>query len=92
MWVSLSDLIPLFPTELASAQVKVLPESPKKSVFHRKAKVNTETGASEENLQQTEAQDTEQKAQEEKPAFVFTASKEEFRFNFVWFVSRRRTF
>ncbi|XP_053197551.1 UPF0488 protein C8orf33 homolog [Scomber japonicus] len=73
----------LIQSELASAQVKVLPESPKKSVFHRRAKVNTETGASEEKLQQTEAQDTEQKAQEETPAFVFTASNEEFRFNFV---------
>ncbi|XP_062298192.1 UPF0488 protein C8orf33 homolog [Scomber scombrus] len=73
----------LIQSELASAQVKEVPESPKKSVFHRRAKVNTETGASEENLQQTEAQVTEQKAQEDKPAFVFTESKEEFHFNFL---------
>lgn len=73
----------LIQSELASAQVKAVPDSPKKSVFHRRAKVNTQTEASEENLQQTEVQDTEQKAQEETSAFVFTASKEEFRFNFL---------
>lgn len=75
------------PTEIASSQVKVVPNSPKKSVFHRKAEVQTQTAATEENLQQ----DTDLKAQtqEETSAFVFTPSKEEFRFNFLWFVRWR---
>lgn len=71
----------LIKSEIASSQVKVVPNSPKKSVFHRKAEVKTQTSATEENLQQ----DTELKAQtqEETSAFVFTPSKEEFRFNFL---------
>ncbi|KAM7370944.1 hypothetical protein PAMP_010452 [Pampus punctatissimus] len=73
----------LIQSELASAQVKAVPDSPKKSVFHRRAKVNDQTRASEKNLHQTEAQDTDQKAHEETSGFVFTASKEEFRFNFL---------
>ncbi|KAM7381816.1 hypothetical protein PAMA_012597 [Pampus argenteus] len=73
----------LIQSELASAQVKVVPDSPKKSVFHRRAKVNAQTQASEKNLHQTEAQNTDLNAHEETSGFVFTASKEEFRFNFI---------
>lgn len=70
----------LIQSEIASAQVKVVSDSPKKSVFHRRAEVKTQTpaAAEEENPQQTAAQ-----TQEETPAFVFTPSKEEFRFNFM---------
>lgn len=74
----------LIQSEMASAQVKVGADSPKKSVFHRRADVKTQTPATEENLQQTTAQDTEPTLQthEETPAFVFTPSKGEFCFNF----------
>lgn len=73
----------LIQNEIASAQVKVVSCSPKKCVFHRRAEVKTQTA--EENLKQPEAQDSGLKAQtqEETSAFVFTPSKEEFRFNFL---------
>lgn len=72
-------------TELASAKVKVVSNSPKKSVFHRKAEVKSETAETEKRLQQLEVKDSEPKpqTQEETPAFVFVPSKEEFRFNFL---------
>ncbi|XP_031147311.1 UPF0488 protein C8orf33 homolog [Sander lucioperca] len=75
----------LIQSEIASGQVKFVSDSPKKSVFHRRADVKSQTPATEEKLQQTGAQDTHLKAQtqEETPAFVFTPSKEEFRFNFL---------
>lgn len=75
----------LIQNEIASAQVKVVSYSPKKCVFHRKAEAKTQTAATEENLKQPEAQDSDLKAQtqEETSAFVFTPSKEEFRFNFL---------
>ncbi|XP_040923331.1 UPF0488 protein C8orf33 homolog [Toxotes jaculatrix] len=75
----------LIQSEIASAQVKVVSDSHKKSVFHRKAKVKTQTPATEENPQQTEAQDTDltPQTQEETPALVFIPSKEEFCFNFL---------
>lgn len=75
----------LIQSEIASAQVKVVSCSSKKSVFHRRAEFKTQTAATEENLKQPEAQDTDLKAQtqEETSAFVFTPSKEEFRFNFL---------
>ncbi|XP_035811938.2 UPF0488 protein C8orf33 homolog [Amphiprion ocellaris] len=68
----------LIQSEIASARVKVVSDSPKKSVFHRRAEVKTQTPAAEDNLQQTAVQ-----TQEETSAFVFTPSKEEFRFNFL---------
>ena len=60
-------------------------DSPKKSVFHRRAKVKTQSLATEDNLQQNEAQDTNPtpQTQEETSVFVFTPSKEEFRFDFL---------
>ncbi|KAM9336842.1 UPF0488 protein C8orf33 homolog [Symphorus nematophorus] len=71
----------LIQSEIASAQVKVVADSPKKSVFHRRAEVKTQKAATEENLQQPAAQDTDSTSQ--TSAFVFTPSKEEFRFNFL---------
>ncbi|KAF1374012.1 hypothetical protein PFLUV_G00244860 [Perca fluviatilis] len=75
----------LIQSEIASGQVKFVSDSPKKSVFHRRADVKSQTPATEGNLQQTGDQDTHLKAQrqEETPAFVFTPSKEEFCFNFL---------
>ncbi|KAK9530544.1 hypothetical protein VZT92_012040 [Zoarces viviparus] len=69
----------LIQSEIASAQVKVVSDSPKKSFFHRRAEVKKQTPATEENLDA--AQDTDLKAQ--TSAFVFTSSKEEFHFNFL---------
>ncbi|XP_056222204.1 UPF0488 protein C8orf33 homolog isoform X2 [Seriola aureovittata] len=75
----------LIQSEIASAQVKVVSDSPKKSVFCQRAKVKTQTPNSEENPQETEAQDTglTPETQEETSAFVFTPSKDKFRFNFL---------
>lgn len=78
------------PTEIASAQVKVVSDSPKKCIYHRRAGVNPQTSATEEALQQPEVQTSQ--TQEDTSAFVFTPSKEEFRFNFLWFVLRRHIF
>lgn len=61
----------LIQNEIASAQVKLVSDSPKKSVFHRKAEVKT---------QETELK--EQTREHTASAFVFTPSKEEFLFNF----------
>ncbi|KAG8009111.1 UPF0488 protein C8orf33-like protein [Nibea albiflora] len=74
----------LIQSETASAQVKVVSDAPKKCVFQRTAKVKTQTAATGENLQKPEAKDTASasQTQEETPAFAFTPSKEEFRFNF----------
>ncbi|XP_029311385.1 UPF0488 protein C8orf33 homolog isoform X2 [Cottoperca gobio] len=75
----------LIQSELASTQVKVVSDPPKKSVFHRKADAKTPTSDREENLEQTEAQDKDLKAltQKETSDFAFTPSKEEFHFNFL---------
>ncbi|KAK2820239.1 hypothetical protein Q5P01_023198 [Channa striata] len=75
----------LIQSEIASAQVKPVSDSPKKSVFHRKAEVKSQVSATEENVQQTEAQVTDltPQTQAETSAFVFTPSKEAFRFNFL---------
>ncbi|XP_044035543.1 UPF0488 protein C8orf33 homolog [Siniperca chuatsi] len=75
----------LMQSEIASAHVKVVSDSPKKCVFHRRAEVKAQTPATEENLQQTEAQETDptSQTQEKTSAFVFTPSKEAFRFNFL---------
>lgn len=72
----------LLQSERASVQVKAVSDSPKKSVFHRKAGVKTQTPA----LEQPETKDTSvntERAEGETSAFVFTTSKEEFRFNFL---------
>lgn len=76
--------ISLIPTEIASAQVKVVSDSPKKCVFNRRAGVKSQTSATEETPQSSKVQTPQN--QEDTPSFVFTSSKEEFRFNFLWFV------
>lgn len=68
-------------TEVASARVRVVSDSPKKCVFHRRAGVKTHTSATEETLQQAEAQTSQ--TQEGSSAFVFVPSKEEFHFHFL---------
>ncbi|KAL3051297.1 hypothetical protein OYC64_001542 [Pagothenia borchgrevinki] len=75
----------LIKTELASAKVKEVSDTPKKSVFHRRADVKTQTPSTEDNLKQNEDLDKVLKAQtqEEKSDFVFTPSKEEFHFDFI---------
>ncbi|XP_028332494.1 UPF0488 protein C8orf33 homolog [Gouania willdenowi] len=75
----------LIQTELSSAQVKPVSESPKKSVFHRKAEVKAQTKAAEESVGKACAKDSElmPQTEEEKPHFVFVPSKEEFHFNFL---------
>lgn len=73
------------PTEIASAQVKLVSESPKKSVFHRRAEDKTQTSLAEEKLRRTEAHCAEltPQTQEATPVFVLIPSKEEFHFNFL---------
>ena len=81
--------ISLFLTEVASAQVKVVSDSPKKSVYHRRADVKTKPQSTDENLQQTKVQDDGKpiaQTQEEMSSFVFVPSKEEFCFNFLWII------
>ncbi|XP_038156863.1 UPF0488 protein C8orf33 homolog [Cyprinodon tularosa] len=75
----------LIQSETASAQVKVVSDAPKKSVFHRRAEGKSAPGASEDQQQQTDPQGAEKpklQTQEEKAAFVIVPSKEEFQFNF----------
>ncbi|XP_043957595.1 UPF0488 protein C8orf33 homolog isoform X2 [Gambusia affinis] len=67
----------LIQSETASAQVKVVSDSPKKSVFHRRAEASTGPGAS-----QTQQQQQQQQRRTETPAFSFVPSQEEFHFNF----------
>ncbi|XP_060950989.1 UPF0488 protein C8orf33 homolog [Limanda limanda] len=75
----------LIQSEIASAQVKVVADSPKTSVFRQRAKDKTQTPTTEDGPQQAEAQDTDRtaKTREETAVFVFTPSKEEFRFDFL---------
>ncbi|KAM4524486.1 UPF0488 protein C8orf33 homolog [Odontesthes bonariensis] len=76
----------LIQSEIASAQVKVVSDSPKKSVFHRRFEVKTQQPTTEGDLQKTEAQDDAKpipQTQEETSAFVFVPSKDEFCFNFL---------
>lgn len=68
-------------TELASAQVKAVSDSPKKCVFHRRAGVKPQASAAEETRQQPEPEAPQ--TQGDVSAFVFTPSKEEFRFDFL---------
>ncbi|XP_077358369.1 UPF0488 protein C8orf33 homolog [Festucalex cinctus] len=72
----------LIQNELTSARVKMKSESSKKSVFHRRAETK-EMRAVEENRTPAEVPEAKPKACPETSAFVFTASKEEFRFNFL---------
>lgn len=74
----------LIQSEVASAEVKVVSNPPKKCVFHRRAEVKTQNAASEGKPQQSAGQDADSASQtQETSAFVFTPSKEEFRFNFL---------
>uniref|UniRef100_A0A8C2Z435 Zgc:112185 n=2 Tax=Cyclopterus lumpus TaxID=8103 RepID=A0A8C2Z435_CYCLU len=73
----------LIQNEIASAKVKVVSNSPKKSSFHRRAEVKKQTPATEEDLDAAQDTDLKTQTQEETPAFVFTSSKEEFHFNFL---------
>ncbi|KAM4526901.1 UPF0488 protein C8orf33 homolog [Fundulus diaphanus] len=76
----------LIQSETASAQVQVVSDSPKKSVFHRRAEVRSQSAASEQQPQQTEPRGGAGpilQAPEETAAFVFVPSKEEFHFNFL---------
>lgn len=71
-----------FPIELASAQVKVVSDSPKKCVFNRRGKATVQkVPAVEEALQQPKAQTSQ--IQEGTQAFVFVPTKEKFCFNFL---------
>lgn len=70
----------LIKNEIASAQVKVVSNSPKKSLFHRRAEVKT---PGTEDLDAAQDTDLKAQTQEETSAFVFTSSKEEFKFNFL---------
>ncbi|XP_059180806.1 UPF0488 protein C8orf33 homolog [Centropristis striata] len=70
----------LIQSEIASAQVKVVSDSPKKSVFHRRAGVKAQTAETETGAQET---GLGAQTQQETAAFVFTPSKEEFRFEFL---------
>lgn len=73
----------LFTIEIASAQVKVASEAPKKSVFHRRAGVKTQKLSTDENLHQREGQDdATPQCHTETSSFLFVPSKEEFCFNF----------
>ncbi|XP_069547339.1 UPF0488 protein C8orf33 homolog [Brachyistius frenatus] len=74
----------LIQTEITSAQVKVVSDSPKKSVFCRRTEVKAQTAATEGIQQQAEGRDTEPtlQTQEGTSTFVFVPSTEEFRFNF----------
>lgn len=75
----------LIQSEIASAQVKVVSNSPRQSLFHRRAEVKTQPPATEGDLPKTQAQDktkAELPAQEPSSEFVFVPSKEEFCFNF----------
>uniref|UniRef100_A0A3P9KNH8 Zgc:112185 n=1 Tax=Oryzias latipes TaxID=8090 RepID=A0A3P9KNH8_ORYLA len=69
--------------EIASAQVKVASDAPKKSVFHRRAGVQTQKLSTDENLHQREGQDdATPQSHTETSSFLFVPSKEEFCFNF----------
>ncbi|XP_017274001.1 UPF0488 protein C8orf33 homolog [Kryptolebias marmoratus] len=65
-----SKQLKLIQSEVASAQVKVVSDRPKKSVFHRRAEVKPKP------------QDEQTQTQGETSAFVLVPSKEEFCFNF----------
>ncbi|XP_014872370.1 UPF0488 protein C8orf33 homolog [Poecilia latipinna] len=70
----------LIQSETASAQVKVVSDSPKKSVFHRRAEARAGPGAWQAQQRRTEPRGAA--TQEETPAFSFVPSQEEFHFNF----------
>lgn len=72
----------LIQSEIASAEVKVVSQSPKKPLFHRRAVVK-QTPAAAEKLDDVQDTDLSAKTQEETSAFVFTSSKEAFHFNFL---------
>ncbi|KAM4623390.1 UPF0488 protein C8orf33 homolog [Polymixia lowei] len=78
----------LIQTAMTSAQVKAVSDSPKKSVFHRRAGIKTQTPNTEEKSSQQTLQSqghvsNTKEHQEETSQFVFATSKEEFCFNFL---------
>lgn len=72
----------LIQSEMASAHVKVVSDSPKKSVFHRKAEVKAQTDGADESVQTSAARDAAP-TDEQTRSFVFAPSNEEFQFNFL---------
>uniref|UniRef100_A0A146X330 Zgc:112185 n=1 Tax=Fundulus heteroclitus TaxID=8078 RepID=A0A146X330_FUNHE len=70
-------------TETAAAQVQAVSDSPKKSVFHRRAEVRSQSAASEQQPEPRGGAGPILQAPEETAAFVFVPSKEEFHFNFL---------
>jgi len=76
----------LLPVEMASLQVKAVSgSSKKKSVFHRRAGTQTHlVNTGEESKPQPPAPTSDHMLSDNKSSqFVFTPSKEEFKFNFV---------
>ncbi|XP_012718604.2 UPF0488 protein C8orf33 homolog [Fundulus heteroclitus] len=73
----------LIQSETAAAQVQAVSDSPKKSVFHRRAEVRSQSAASEQQTEPRGGAGPILQAPEETAAFVFVPSKEEFHFNFL---------
>uniref|UniRef100_A0A146X3C1 Zgc:112185 n=2 Tax=Fundulus heteroclitus TaxID=8078 RepID=A0A146X3C1_FUNHE len=73
----------LIQSETAAAQVQAVSDSPKKSVFHRRAEVRSQSAASEQQPEPRGGAGPILQAPEETAAFVFVPSKEEFHFNFL---------
>lgn len=67
----------LIQNETASAQLRAVSEFPKRSVFHRKAGIKASMSESHTNSNNLDATAALEKS------FIFTPSKEEFRFNFL---------
>lgn len=67
----------LIQNETASAQLRAVSEFPKRSVFHRKAGIKASMSESDTNSNNLDATAALEKN------FIFTPSKEEFRFNFL---------
>lgn len=72
-----SKQLKLIQNETAAAQLRAVSDFPQKSVFHRKAGIKATTSESDTNTNNLEATAAPEKN------FVFTPSKEEFRFNFL---------
>ncbi|KAM9715950.1 UPF0488 protein C8orf33 homolog [Menidia menidia] len=76
----------LIQSEVASSQVKVVSDSPKKSVFHRRAEVKTQPTTTEGDEPKSKAEADAKpipQTQEDTSAFMFVPSKEEFCFHFL---------
>lgn len=75
---------------MTSAQVKVVADPAKKSIFHRKVEGKTETLPLKLNAKSQQANLQAQTPNtsvlnQENSTFVFTPANEEFCFNFLWF-------